>query len=865
MRRTILLLLTLVPMMVQAQMLKDYTVTSVQGTWNSIAQTGTPLTSVVGDYGSQTVALPFDFDYGLSTFPAGTNITVRCDGFVKLRGDSWAGSHNAVSYWDNGGNAIICPFLLFDGQMPEGTSGCWYQTMTDAAGNQMLVIEWRQVQHFPTYPMSAAEASQDDFNYQLRLHENGDISCVYGNMYNGVTTDTLFNFFLTDGDHYWDWEYAPGMVTSRRDHVSLCGTWDSVVVNFYDFAYRNGNNWVEFPAFSLVGCPSMGTTVTYHRPQCPYPEHVVVNHLRHNSALISCTHSWGEAAQLYVQYDTVDFTPGSAGHPSLYYSGDSVLLSGLLHERQYWVKLRRDCGVETSEWYELSFQTPCPPLTLADLPFFEDFQGLAEDDSTLWEGCWGRRGMVNVNTVDYYGYYNSDMGLWMTSNAYFHLPPVDSIQNTVLHFRARNYYGSASQPLWVGVLDKSSDFGSFNTIERLEIGPEWQEYGVSLSSYAGEGNMVALYGSRIIIDGVLLTDGDGCLPVKWIGVVPYSHSAVVHWMIGASYANCRVVWYPVGAEWLADSVTSSNGMAAIAGLTPNTEYVVEVYVICGDGSLSAPRATTFRTACFLPLPLVEDFDGMDELPECWDAVSRTDTYYSLVSNEAPVPVVADDAVRLASKYVADSVDIIQECGGLLFPVVDANGAVRLSFDYRVERNPGQVMLEVGFTYGDELNSFYPIDTVVPADTLEHHYTLDVGRYLYSDQERLAVLQRSTGAHAQEEGYESDLGYLDNIRVEELISGMAGIEESESKNLLVSIYPNPASTTVTVELNEELRMKNEELLKVLDLRGRTVLTQAVKQTGNQAITIDISALPAGIYYLHLMAEGVHAVEKVVKVF
>ena len=64
MRRTILLLVALLPLLAHGQNLNTYTATSAQGQWNSIALTGTQLTSVVGDYGTQTVVLPFNFLFG---------------------------------------------------------------------------------------------------------------------------------------------------------------------------------------------------------------------------------------------------------------------------------------------------------------------------------------------------------------------------------------------------------------------------------------------------------------------------------------------------------------------------------------------------------------------------------------------------------------------------------------------------------------------------------------------------------------------------------------------------------------------------------------------------------------------------------
>ena len=108
MRRTILLLVALLPLLAHGQNLNTYTATSAQGQWNSIALTGTQLTSVVGDYGTQTVVLPFNFLFGNLDLPAGSNITVRSDGFVVVYGS--ASNNNPLNYWSGSSSAIISWF-----------------------------------------------------------------------------------------------------------------------------------------------------------------------------------------------------------------------------------------------------------------------------------------------------------------------------------------------------------------------------------------------------------------------------------------------------------------------------------------------------------------------------------------------------------------------------------------------------------------------------------------------------------------------------------------------------------------------------------------------------------------------------------
>ena len=88
----------------------------------------------------------------------------------------------------------------------------------------------------------------------------------------------------------------------------------------------------------------------------------------------------------------------------------------------------------------------------------------------------------------------------------------------------------------------------------------------------------------------------------------------------------------------------------------------------------------------------------------------------------------------------------------------------------------------------------------------------------------------------------------------------GIEELPIFNSQFSIYPNPATTMVTIVLDES--MDANTLLQVLDQQGRCVFTQAIKQTINQTITIDVSRWTAGTYFVRLVTDSGAIVKKLI---
>jgi hypothetical protein len=70
---------------------------------------------------------------------------------------------------------------------------------------------------------------------------------------------------------------------------------------------------------------------------------------------------------------------------------------------------------------------------------------------------------------------------------------------------------------------------------------------------------------------------------------------------------------------------------------------------------------------------------------------------------------------------------------------------------------------------------------------------------------------------------------------------------------VRVSPNPASdvVTVTLDLPEGGEVQGAVQAQLLDATGRLVLAQEVQQNMNQLrAALDVSALPAGTYYLHL---------------
>jgi len=101
-------------------------------------------------------------------------------------------------------------------------------------------------------------------------------------------------------------------------------------------------------------------------------------------------------------------------------------------------------------------------------------------------------------------------------------------------------------------------------------------------------------------------------------------------------------------------------------------------------------------------------------------------------------------------------------------------------------------------------------------------------------------------------------YLDDIRIGEAlaIGSLANLVD-------LNIFPNPASSSLSLEFNME--KPGFAQIRLLDMLGKNVLTplNTKVQNGIQNFNLDISSISSGIYMVELEIEGVKYHKKLVK--
>jgi hypothetical protein len=80
----------------------------------------------------------------------------------------------------------------------------------------------------------------------------------------------------------------------------------------------------------------------------------------------------------------------------------------------------------------------------------------------------------------------------------------------------------------------------------------------------------------------------------------------------------------------------------------------------------------------------------------------------------------------------------------------------------------------------------------------------------------------------------------------------GIEDVD--NAAITLYPNPASSTVTLT-----GIEGEAMVTVVDMNGRQVYSG---NTANGSLTVDVSGMAQGAYFVRITGERVNAIRKLI---
>ena len=337
-----------------------------------------------------------------------------------------------------------------------------------------------------------------------------------------------------------------------------------------------------------------------------------------------------------------------------------------------------------------SIQTECPPLTMNDIPYFEDFESYAYGYDTTISPCWRRGSVPSIFSSKPYAshlYIGEDtvglnMSVSSSSYRWVALPRLDiSIDITRLEVNflikrpdsgylpipsTRLIVGVAEDVTWYsGYLPAASmeptapsyayTYSGLVPVDTIDLSDEpvssLHSVTVRFNNYTGNGRYIVFYApspeSGMPNNGFDLDN----IELRLAAPCPTPHNVRI---TGTTSDNVFVTWSSDNGsdQWLVyigepgfelgnvapyivtDSVTQ------IGGLTPNTDYEMVIVANCGGNEGYPSYPVPFHTKCapIDTLPFFEDFESVagipsyttytnvNTMPDCWLRHNTSITY-----------------------------------------------------------------------------------------------------------------------------------------------------------------------------------------------------------------------------------------------
>ena len=300
-------------------------------------------------------------------------------------------------------------------------------------------------------------------------------------------------------------------------------------------------------------------------------------------------------------------------------------------------------------------------------------------------------------------------------------------------------------------------------------------------------------------------------------------------------------WSTTGGEesWTIDlnghQTTVTSQPYLMEQLEPNTEYNFRVKAKCGGGMESEwSQPTTFKTMCDVIVvtdnePYFDDFEASEDFV-CWQSQIEAgedgwviDPGYLILNNTAFFIWLGDVAWLVSAPL---DITAVTE------PI--------LTFKHR-QRSLGVNVDELSVYYATSSDdSWHLLDNFTSAyeDWVEESYALPSASGTYY----IAFRAKSNDA---------DGVYVDDVRVGNYIDD--GV--SETCSFVVSVSPNPTSSSVTIEANTA----NGEVL-VFDLFGRQVMSATLLEGRAE---LDLNDVAKGVYVARISSDNGVATVRLIK--
>ncbi|MDC3338110.1 fibronectin type III domain-containing protein, partial [Flavobacteriales bacterium] len=596
---------------------------------------------------------------------------------------------------------------------------------------------------------------------------------------------------------------SPGGVwTEIWSDSSNVTAWTEAIVTLpgatatYQIAFEGINNWGRANVVDEVRVEET--------PACVAPTTLSSDSLTTSSAEISWT-AGGSETMWNIQYGPAGFTPGT-GTIISGVTANPYLLTGLTAGTAYDFWVQADCGSDTSSWSGPSTFTTLAPPSCYYIINMEDSYGDGWNGANLQVDVAGIVATVELlagsSGADTVYAYTGDLvtftfasGTWDTEITYDIIDPLGAIVFT----------------------------GSYT---------------------ANTGN-----------DGLAYTDSSSqsvcappsCLPPGNLNAErSTSSSADLSWTEVGSATVWNIEYGPLG--FAMGTGTTVLGVTSnpytLTGLNIETAYDYYVQAVCSSSdSSSFAGPHTFQTLCGdTAAPYLNSFN--DSVVDCW-AQSGADNFDWTLNSGPTVSGTTgptDDVTGGGNYFYIESSD----------PVATGDSAILLTLGIDLSTLTTPQLRFFSHMYGASIGTLKVDVTSDEGVTYTNVFSKsgDQGDQWNEEIVNLSafsgvVMFRITGVVGDDGTgiqYWSDIA-IDDFEVREA----TGIYEQSSSNF--SVYPNPSNGSFFVRNNGAT---NQYTIKVTDVNGKLIYTEAKTMNGYEAVNIDLE-VETGVYLLSVSSK------------
>ncbi|MFV0502317.1 MAG: choice-of-anchor J domain-containing protein [Bacteroidales bacterium] len=460
-------------------------------------------------------------------------------------------------------------------------------------------------------------------------------------------------------------------------------------------------------------------------PTCAKPKNITATNITTTTADIGWTPGNASDLAWRIYYRVA----GAGPWDSISTSTNPTTISNLSPSGKYEVRIATDCGVEMSELSTaFNFKTSCG--LISSIPWTDNFDSYGTG-TTVFPDCWTRnttyanRPYINSTSFSSPGSLYFYAGTTGTYNIAI-LPQFDvtvPLNTLRVKFKYRNTY--TTDTLKIGVMtDTTAASWTQVGFVTAPTTSTWGDYEVSLASYQGTGQYIALRAdysttyTYAYVDDLEVSYIPACAkPTNFIVSNTTTTSADIAWTPGNTTDFAWWIYYSVAGSGAWDSVYATMNPYNLNNLLPSTVYDVYFRTDCGIevSEQSATFKLTTNCDALITFPWTENFDNYGTAsgtrPICWAFPIIYSNYPSIVSGNA---VSTPGSLRFQSETTNPTYAISPQLG------IDIN-TLRVKFKLKRE-GTSSGNFEVGvMSSNTDTSTFESVQIINPTDNLYNDY------------------------------------------------------------------------------------------------------------------------------------------------